>query len=196
MRVGRSRSPSASSSTPPPSNASSASSELLRRTGRRRWAWSPRRMLPRLRERHILDCLRAIPCSPRPGPSCDLGSGAGLARASSLAIARPDLRFVLVEVTAQPGGLPRGRVAAGPRRTWSCTRAASRRSGAGRGVYCQGVRSAGEVAGRPPSGCSGRAGTDLLGPARASTERTTCPKGSSASFSRPRRLHGRVRWLS
>jgi 16S rRNA (guanine527-N7)-methyltransferase len=53
--------------------------------------------LPRLRERHILDCLRAAPLLPESGTVCDLGSGAGLP-GIVLAIARPDLRFVLVEV--------------------------------------------------------------------------------------------------
>jgi 16S rRNA (guanine527-N7)-methyltransferase len=53
--------------------------------------------LPRLRERHILDCLRAAPLLPDRGTVCDMGSGAGLP-GIVLAIARPDLRFVLVEV--------------------------------------------------------------------------------------------------
>lgn len=53
--------------------------------------------LPRLRERHILDCLRAASLLPETGTVCDLGSGAGLPGVV-LAIARPDLRFVLVEV--------------------------------------------------------------------------------------------------
>lgn len=53
--------------------------------------------LPRLRERHIFDCLRAAPLLPETGTVCDLGSGAGLPGVV-LAIARPDLRFVLIEV--------------------------------------------------------------------------------------------------
>jgi 16S rRNA (guanine527-N7)-methyltransferase len=53
--------------------------------------------LPRLRERHIFDCLRAAPLLPEMGTVCDLGSGAGLPGVV-LAIARPDLRFVLIEV--------------------------------------------------------------------------------------------------
>jgi 16S rRNA (guanine527-N7)-methyltransferase len=51
----------------------------------------------RLRERHILDSLRAAPLLPEAGVVCDLGSGAGLP-GIVLAIARPDLPFVLVEV--------------------------------------------------------------------------------------------------
>lgn len=51
----------------------------------------------RLRERHLLDCLRAAPLLPDHGTVADLGSGAGLPGVV-LAIARPDLRFVLVEV--------------------------------------------------------------------------------------------------
>jgi 16S rRNA (guanine527-N7)-methyltransferase len=52
---------------------------------------------PRLRERHVLDCLRAAPLLPRSGRVCDLGSGAGLP-GIVLAIARPDLPMVLIEV--------------------------------------------------------------------------------------------------
>lgn len=52
---------------------------------------------PRLRERHILDSLRAAPLLPAAATVCDLGSGAGLP-GIPLAIARPDLRWVLVEV--------------------------------------------------------------------------------------------------
>lgn len=51
----------------------------------------------RLRERHLLDCLRAAPLLPDEGTVADFGSGAGLP-GIVLAIARPDLRFVLVEV--------------------------------------------------------------------------------------------------
>jgi len=52
---------------------------------------------PRLRERHILDSIRAAPLLPASGTVCDLGSGAGLP-GIALAIVRPDLRWVLVEV--------------------------------------------------------------------------------------------------
>jgi len=52
---------------------------------------------PRLRERHILDSIRAAPLLPPAGTVCDLGSGAGLP-GIALAIVRPDLRWVLVEV--------------------------------------------------------------------------------------------------
>ncbi|HEY6567286.1 MAG TPA: 16S rRNA (guanine(527)-N(7))-methyltransferase RsmG [Actinomycetota bacterium] len=53
---------------------------------------------PRLRERHLLDCLRAAPLiGPSPDTACDLGSGAGLP-GIPLAIVRPDIRFTLVEV--------------------------------------------------------------------------------------------------
>jgi len=51
----------------------------------------------RLRERHILDSLRAGPLLPDRGMVCDLGSGAGLP-GIALAIVRPDLAFVLIEV--------------------------------------------------------------------------------------------------
>lgn len=51
----------------------------------------------RLWERHIVDSLRAVPHLPNAGSVCDLGSGAGFP-GLVLAIARPDLRFVLVEV--------------------------------------------------------------------------------------------------
>ena len=53
--------------------------------------------VPRLRERHILDSIRAVPCLPDTGLVCDLGSGAGLP-GLALSIVRPDLRWVLVEV--------------------------------------------------------------------------------------------------
>jgi 16S rRNA (guanine527-N7)-methyltransferase len=52
---------------------------------------------PRLRERHIWDSMRAAPLLPSDGTACDLGSGAGLP-GLVLAIARPDVRWVLVEV--------------------------------------------------------------------------------------------------
>jgi 16S rRNA (guanine527-N7)-methyltransferase len=54
--------------------------------------------IPRLRERHILDSLRAAPVIPAGTATvCDLGSGAGLP-GIPLAIALPDVRFTLVEV--------------------------------------------------------------------------------------------------
>ena len=52
---------------------------------------------PRLRERHVVDSLRGLPHLPEEGSVCDLGSGAGFP-GLVLAIARPDLHFVLVEV--------------------------------------------------------------------------------------------------
>lgn len=53
---------------------------------------------PRLRERHVLDCLRAVPLiGGSVDTGCDLGSGAGLP-GIPLAIARADVRFTLVEV--------------------------------------------------------------------------------------------------
>jgi 16S rRNA (guanine527-N7)-methyltransferase len=51
----------------------------------------------RLRERHVIDSLRAVPHLPEGGSVCDLGSGAGFP-GLVLAIARPYLHFVLVEV--------------------------------------------------------------------------------------------------
>lgn len=53
--------------------------------------------IKRLRERHILDSIRAAPCLPDEGVVCDLGSGAGLP-GLVLSIVRPDLRWILVEV--------------------------------------------------------------------------------------------------
>ena len=53
--------------------------------------------LPRLRERHILDCLRAATVvRPEDRDAYDLGSGAGLP-GLVLAVALPDLRMTLVE---------------------------------------------------------------------------------------------------
>ena len=53
--------------------------------------------LPRLRERHILDSLRAVPVLPDSARHClDLGSGAGLP-GLPVAIARPDLSVTLTE---------------------------------------------------------------------------------------------------
>ena len=52
----------------------------------------------RLRERHIVDCLRAVPLmNDGDETAFDMGSGAGLP-GIPLAIARSDLSFVLVEV--------------------------------------------------------------------------------------------------
>ena len=54
--------------------------------------------VPRLRERHILDSLRAVPIlPPAVATMCDLGSGAGLP-GIPLAIALPDVQVTLVEV--------------------------------------------------------------------------------------------------
>lgn len=51
----------------------------------------------RLRERHIVDSIRAAPCLPgAPAVILDMGSGAGLP-GIPLAVARRDLRFVLAE---------------------------------------------------------------------------------------------------
>src|SRR5262245_46067579 len=52
----------------------------------------------RLRERHILDSIRAAPLlAGEEGETADLGSGAGLP-GIPLAIARPDLRFRLIDI--------------------------------------------------------------------------------------------------
>jgi 16S rRNA (guanine527-N7)-methyltransferase len=54
--------------------------------------------LPRLRERHLLDSLRALPYLPVTAESvCDLGSGAGLP-GLVIAIARPGLTVTLTEI--------------------------------------------------------------------------------------------------
>lgn len=54
--------------------------------------------VPRVRERHILDSLRAVPVLPSgTATMCDLGSGAGLPGVP-LAIAVPDVHITLVEV--------------------------------------------------------------------------------------------------
>jgi 16S rRNA (guanine527-N7)-methyltransferase len=53
---------------------------------------------PRLRERHLLDCLRAVPfIQDDDETACDMGSGAGLP-GIPVAIARRDLSVTLVEV--------------------------------------------------------------------------------------------------
>jgi 16S rRNA (guanine527-N7)-methyltransferase len=51
----------------------------------------------RVRERHVLDCLRAVPLVPETGTAYDLGSGGGLP-GIVVAIGRPELRITLVEV--------------------------------------------------------------------------------------------------
>jgi 16S rRNA (guanine527-N7)-methyltransferase len=57
--------------------------------------------LPRLRQRHVLDSLRAVPALPASAASAlDLGSGAGLP-GIPIAIARPDLRVTLAETRHQ-----------------------------------------------------------------------------------------------
>jgi 16S rRNA (guanine527-N7)-methyltransferase len=57
--------------------------------------------LPRLRERHLLDSLRAAPVVPSSAASVlDMGSGAGLP-GIPLAIARPDLSVTLAETRHQ-----------------------------------------------------------------------------------------------
>jgi 16S rRNA (guanine527-N7)-methyltransferase len=53
--------------------------------------------LPRLRDRHLLDSLRAVPSLPAAGSLCDLGAGAGLP-GLVIAIARPDLAVTLTEM--------------------------------------------------------------------------------------------------
>ncbi len=54
--------------------------------------------VPRLRERHLLDCLRALPLlDANDRRLCDLGAGAGLP-GLVLACVRPDLEIVLTEV--------------------------------------------------------------------------------------------------
>jgi 16S rRNA (guanine527-N7)-methyltransferase len=54
------------------------------------------REVPRLWERHILNCAVLGEALPEGGTVCDIGSGAGLP-GLVLAIARPDLRLTLVE---------------------------------------------------------------------------------------------------
>ncbi|MGZ8616107.1 MAG: 16S rRNA (guanine(527)-N(7))-methyltransferase RsmG [Actinomycetota bacterium] len=54
--------------------------------------------VPRVRERHVLDCLRVVPqIGPGDRRLCDLGSGAGLP-GLVVACTRPDLEVVLTEV--------------------------------------------------------------------------------------------------
>jgi 16S rRNA (guanine527-N7)-methyltransferase len=53
--------------------------------------------VPILRERHVLDSLRAAPVLAGVGSVCDIGSGAGLP-GIPLAVVRPDIQLELVEV--------------------------------------------------------------------------------------------------
>jgi len=54
----------------------------------------------RIRERHILDCLRAAPVAHEVDVACDLGSGAGLP-GIVVAVAEPGVRVLLVESRAK-----------------------------------------------------------------------------------------------
>jgi 16S rRNA (guanine527-N7)-methyltransferase len=54
----------------------------------------------RIRERHILDCLRAAPMVHEVDVACDLGSGAGLP-GIVVAVAEPGVRVLLVESRAK-----------------------------------------------------------------------------------------------
>jgi 16S rRNA (guanine527-N7)-methyltransferase len=54
----------------------------------------------RIRERHILDCLRSAPLVSKASSACDLGSGAGLPGVV-VALALPRLEMVLVESRAK-----------------------------------------------------------------------------------------------
>jgi 16S rRNA (guanine527-N7)-methyltransferase len=54
----------------------------------------------RIRERHILDCLRAAPVVHEVDVACDLGSGAGLP-GIVVAVAEPAIRVLLVESRAK-----------------------------------------------------------------------------------------------
>jgi len=54
----------------------------------------------RIRERHILDCLRAAPVVHEVDVACDLGSGAGLP-GIVVAVAEPGVRVLLVESRAK-----------------------------------------------------------------------------------------------
>ena len=54
------------------------------------------REVPRLWERHVLNCAVVHPAIPEGAPVIDVGSGAGLP-GLALAIVRPDLRLLLVE---------------------------------------------------------------------------------------------------
>jgi 16S rRNA (guanine527-N7)-methyltransferase len=57
----------------------------------------------RIRDRHILDCLRAVPLVHRDEVTCDLGSGAGLP-GIVVAVAEPRVRVLLVESRARRAG--------------------------------------------------------------------------------------------
>jgi 16S rRNA (guanine527-N7)-methyltransferase len=69
--------------------------ELLATEGTVRGLIGPREV-PRLWERHILNCAALVDLIPQGADVCDVGSGAGLP-GLVLAIARPDLRITLVE---------------------------------------------------------------------------------------------------
>ena len=150
---------------------------------------------PRLRERHILDSLRAVPHLPEAGLGLRPGLGGRVPRPRARDRAtRP--RFVLVEVRRNRAAfleLVRRRTS----RTSSVharrletfreqvdvvhrarLRPARRRLGGGRAA--------------PRAGRAARS----TGPGPASIAAATCPRASRRRISRPRRLHGRARWLS
>ena len=152
--------------------------------------------VPRVRERHILDCLRAVPLLGDDDRSlCDLGTGAGLP-GLVVACVLPDLEVVLTEVrrnraaflasAIQELELPRvtvwarrietfrerfdvctARAFADPRRSWAAAERLLAPSG--RMIYWAGERT---------------------------TRVRTRPKGSTRRFSRPRRLQGQGHSLS
>ena len=126
-----------------------------------RWAWFPLRIFHGCANAHIFDCLRAAPLLPETGTVCDLGSGAGLPGVV-LAIARPDLRFVLIEVR-------RNRAAFLDEATADLENAVvhGRRLGdlsrTGRGVHGEGVRPSAEVVGSRRTPPRPVGASDLLG---------------------------------
>jgi len=69
--------------------------ELLATTGTDRGLVGPREV-PRLWERHLLNCAAVAPLLPPAGVVVDVGSGAGLP-GLVLALARPDVQVVLLE---------------------------------------------------------------------------------------------------